>query len=687
MKPLFLEIGTEEIPARMMTGALDQLRDRFTDWIVETGIDPKYPESESECTVLGTPRRLVVRARLPEQQNDRVETIKGPPEHVAFEDGQPAPALEGFCRQHGVEPADTTVREQDGGRYVFAEKREPGRATHRCLTRDLEQLVLGMQWPKRMRWESTGTRFIRPIRWLVALFDRRPLEASVGPVEARAQSRGLRFTGEAETFEVKSYGQYLDRLNEHNIRLDPERRRGRIEEDAETLSEEIGGRPRYSEELLSEVNFLVEAPTVFRGEFDEAFLHLPDPVLEETMVSHQKYFPVSDPANEELLPYFIGVRNGGEEGLGVVRRGNERVIQARLSDADFFYHKDLETDFESYRQRLEGVVFQKELGSLHDKTERMARLTRGFDSAPPSLPDLARHCKNDHVTEMVGEFPGLQGVMGRIYAEESGWSPERARALEEHYHPTDRSDVLPASREGTWLSLIDRLDTLVGFFGLGERPTGTADPYGLRREALGLLRILLEREIRWDLREAVRESVKTYRNQDLQLPELDEEELFAFLRDRLYFWFRDQLGSSDRVTEAVLNRFWSRPGRAVQRVKWIQQWRGDDRWEDLVTAAQRVGNITGEVERESPDPKLFEKPQEHRLWETYREDAPEVRGALEDNDPDRLLDLLAGLRGPVDEYFDGVMVMCEDDQLRDNRLRTLRSVRELFDRVADFTPF
>lgn len=676
-----LEVGTEEVPARMMEGALDQLRERAEKWFTDNNYDDAV-EGDPAITVNGTPRRFILEMQLPEKQPDETVTEKGPPEHVAYEDGEPTGALKGFCGQHDVSSDQVEIRDIDGGTYTVLELEKQGSPTVDRLEETIEPLVLEMDWPKRMRWESSNTEFIRPIRWAVAFYGEQPLDISLGPVETGTETRGLRFS-DHERISVSDPDDFYASLRQAGVEFDQDARREEIVQSARELAEEEGGEAYLPDDLVDEVNHLVESPTPFLGRFDEDFLDLPAEVLEEAMIAHQKYFPVRSEGG--LKPCFVGVRNGGEQELDTVRRGNEKVIRARLSDAVFFYEKDLERDYEDYRDDLDGVVFQDELGSLLEKTERLGQLADTLEFVPDDLSRVARHCKNDHVTEIVGEFPKLQGVMGRIYAKEAGWSHGHARTIEQHYKPAGRDDELPDSTSGQWLSVLDRIDTLVGFFGVGHRVTGSSDPYGLRRDALGLLRVAVFGDISLDLRELIDHTSAVYSDEvDLDADDTIGD-LEEFLKDRLYFLFDEITDNSDDEITAVLERLWTTPDRAYQRLQWLSDWRGSDRFNDLYTTADRIGNITTGVEPEMPDTDLFEHAEEHDLWDYYQDEIDEIHGAIDCGDQEDVLDRLADLRSVTDAFFDEVMVMAEDETLQENRLRLLRTVRSPFDRIADFT--
>jgi glycyl-tRNA synthetase beta chain len=698
-KEFVVELGTEEIPARMMEDALDRLEEQFDEWLESHNLD--HGEG-TDFEVYGTPRRLVLTGTLPAKQADSTETIKGPPVDVAYdEDGEPTQALEGFCGQHDVDPDDVVEESENGGEYIFVHQENEGHPLEEVLETNLDLVFQNLSWPKLMRWGETDDHFIRPVRWLVALVGDELLDdLEVKGVSAGTESRGLRFTDD-ERVTVQSVEEYRTTFLESSeiIMLDQDQRREYIRERAGELAGEVGGDPVYDEDLLDEVTHLVEAPTPFRGEFEESFLKVPDPVLEETMQDHQWYFPVSD--GDELLPYFIGVRNGGKQHLETVVDGNEKVLRARLNDAEFFYENDLETPFEQYREDLKGVVFQEELGSLHEKTERLADLVGEVYAGPQEdeLLKAARHCKNDLVTDMVEEFPKLQGTMGKIYAQEAGWRAPVAALIEEHYYPKSSDGRLPgiSDQDGVGayecglLALLDRLDTLVGFFAVGKRASGSGDPYGLRRDALGVLRILDSSafaEYSMDLSDLLETVRKTFAEHTLEVADEDLADLEEFIRERFFNYIEDEYPGSYDVLQAVVPEYWEQPTVARERIEWIFDWQDRPDFEDLTTAYERANNLAGEdPPRGDVDPERFEDDVELRLHEELREHEENLRTALDEGDSEAVLDALVTLREPVDEFFETVMVMADDEDLRENRLKLLRNVRNTFNTVADFSAF
>ncbi|MFB6345260.1 MAG: glycine--tRNA ligase subunit beta [bacterium] len=693
-KQVLVELGVEEIPARMMEDALGELEERAQKWQE----DNRLPDGSLE--VYGTPRRLVVSGELPANQETRKAKEKGPPVDVAYSDGDPTQALEGFCKQHDVDPSETTTETMDGGEYVVLETVSEGQPLEDALEQTFGDVFMAMDWPKSMRWDATGTEFIRPIRWVLAFCDDSALDLTVGPVESGTTTRGLRFT-DNERININGVDHYWDQLEEEtDIVLDQNRRRDLIREKAEQFASVRNGEPVYDEDLLDEVTHLVEAPTPFVGEFEERFLDVPDAVLIESMQSHQWYFPIED--DEGLLPCFIGVRNGGEEHLETVVEGNEKVLRARLNDAEFFYNKDLETDYESYRSKLDGVVFQEELGSLFDKTERVSDLVDQLyeGERKEELLKAARHCKNDLVTDMVEEFPKLQGTMGKVYARESGWETDAASLIEEHYKPKGRSDALPgqatvddpdepADERAIVLALTDRLDTLVGFFGLGKRATGSSDPFGLRRDALGVLRLLLADQLdreTFDLRRLIDLTTENYAQDGFDIDDPHREDLGEFFEDRLFNYFSSSYPHD--LLSATVPLFWNRPLTVRDRLEWLDEWQGTGQFDDVLTAYERPSNIlAGEDVTGEPDADLFRDDSEKILHEAVSNAMDKLDESLSSGNSEAVLSTLAGLRMPVDDFFESVMVMADDESLKKNRLRLLEKLKTLFERVADFSVF
>ncbi len=689
---ILIEVGTEEIPARMMQEAIEAYENRARQWCESNRVDGRFD-------VYGTPRRILFDGTVASVQSSWTESEKGPPVEVAFEDGEPTRALLGFCREHGISPDDVERRNENGGNYVFVEVERGGATVETIIENSFPDLLTDYTWPKSMRWEETGMEFVRPIRWLLAFSDDQPLEMTIGPIESGTRSRGLRFS---ENSRVRIHGcqDYAETITEDaGIEFDQVARRSTIEESARRMAADVKGEPVYDRGLLNEVTYLVESPVPFRGSFDEKFLEVPDEVLVETMQSHQKYFPIR--GDEELLPYFVGVRNGRKENLDIVKEGNERVLRARLSDAKFFYENDLETDYEDYRDDLKGVVFQEKLGSLYHKTVRMADLIETLEGIPENLDHVARHCKNDLVTNMVEEFPELQGTMGKIYAGESGWRTSDAEIIEAHHRPSDRNEDIPEDPSAQILALVDRLDTLVGFFALGERPSGSTDPYGLRRDALGVIRLLLDGSLPDalnNLEHLLRMVRQGYEGEDLQVSDRQQTDLKDFFRERLVNYAETVEGSfegagntsfSHQVLEASVSKFWNRPTVVEERYRWLNQWgrTNPKKILSILEAYRRIDNIVsaesvseGEVHSE-----FFEKDVEKHLLSEVRELDEMLEDALNEGNPDPVFCGLESVVTTINDFFETVLVNTEDEAVKNNRLRLLDQVRLTFNRVADFS--
>lgn len=693
-KKVVVEVGTEEIPARMLEAALSTYEKRTDDWLDENNIKGNFE-------VFGTPRRLVFDGELEAVQETWTDLEKGPPVDVAYDDGEPTQALEGFCREHGVDPDLVEQRSDNGGDYIFVEVERGGTPVEDLIEDSFAEVVTGYVWPKTMRWEASRTEFIRPIRWVLAFCDDDPLNVAIGPMQSGTTTRGLRFS-DGEEFQVESSDDYWDKIrNRTSIVPDQEQRLELIEKRSEELASDVGGNPVYDKNLMDEVTHLVETPTPFRGSFDERFLEVPDPVLKESMQDHQWYFPVAG-KHDNLLPYFIGVRNGGEKNLETVVEGNEKVLRARLNDAEFFYEKDLETDYKNYRERLKGVVFQEELGSLYDKTERLAGLVEGIGDTDVDLSHVARHCKNDLVTDMVEEFPKLQGTMGKIYARESGWDTDEAKIIEAHYRPGDRGESIPERTESQVLALYDRVDTLVGFFALGERPTGSSDPYGLRRDALGIIRLILDGSLPEDsknIRVLLRSVRERYEEDALEFSDDVEMELAEFFRERLInfaeadntsFQEAGDHSFNHQALEASIMNFWYRPDVVEQRYQWItKNWIKQDPsgLQQFLEAYQRVDNILSaeEVPDGGPESSRFQHDVEERLKSALEALDNSLDHALSHGKGDTVLDELLEIVPVINDFFETVLVNAEDEAIRENRLRLLTEIRQTIDRVADFS--
>jgi glycyl-tRNA synthetase len=585
------------------------------------------------------------------------------------------------------------TREMDGGEYVVAVRREEGSPTSDLLPALLTNVIADLHFQQSMRWNETGVAFSRPIRWLVGLLGKTVVPFEYAGVVSGQTSRGPRSEGSAP-FEIAQADDYGAALERHHIMADPQERRAFIAREAEALANEAGGHIPEDPELLDEVTHLVEHPTPFLGGFEEKYLTLPTEVLVAVMKKHQRTFPLFDESGD-ILPHFVAVRNGGEEHLDIVRHGNEEVIRARFADAAFFYAEDTKQPLEDFLPRLDTLTFQEQLGSVLDKTRRLEQLVgvlgpmMSLDEEKMALAERAAHlCKADLATTMVVEHTSLQGVIGRVYALQSGEPPAVARAIYEHYLPRSADDEVPQSEIGMTVGLADRLDSLAGLFAIDLIPTGSADPYGLRRDALGMVEILLAHELSISVERGLKEAAA-------RLPvEASDEALsqaLAFVVERLRGYLRDE-GYRYDVVDAVLAERGDDPHRARKGVKqlsrWVEDHDGDERhpWDVILDNYSRCVRITrGYEERFELDPALFEEPAEEELYQAYR--AARLR-LTPKSSVDEFLTAFLPLVDVIDAYFareSGVLVMADDEAVQKNRLAQLQHIAALADGIVDLS--
>lgn len=679
---LFLEIGTEEIPAGFLPTAMADL-----ERLVRKELDDARI-GFTEVRTFATPRRLVLAVSAVARHQERREiSALGPSVKVAFDaDGNPTKAAQGFARSNGIEVADLQRRQTDKGEYLYFSKVEEGRDTAALLPEMLPRIIAAIPFRKSMRWQDLEVRFARPMHWIVALFDGAVVPFSFGNLTSGNLSRGHRFMA-PEPFVVENLAQYLAAAEARYVVADPARRRARIAEMAATAAVQAGGRLNDDEALLDEVTFLVEHPTAIVGGFEDNYLQLPPELLITTMREHQRYFTVVD-AQGRLLPRFVTISNTPVTDPSVVQRGNERVLRARLADAMFFWNEDRKVKLESRLEALKNVVYQARLGTSYEKVMRFRDLA--LHLAQPLASDLAPLvdraallAKCDLETGMVFEFPELQGIMGREYALLEGENPRVARAIHEHYLPTQAGGRLPGDDVGALVSIADKIDTLCGCFGVGLIPTGTADPFALRRSAIGILQIMLDREYRFSLRELVDRSVALLAGKLNRSAEEVAAEVLEFIRLRFLHLLTGQ-GFPQDVVDAVLAVSADDPVDALRRIQALDGMRQEADFEPLAVAFKRVVNIIKGGLDQTVAATLFEAPCEQALLTALQDVEQGFRQAVAGGDYARALRTVATLRGPVDALFDGVMVMAPDQRVRDNRLALLTSVARLFQGIADF---
>lgn len=683
-RDLLLEIGVEEVPSAPLYDAVTQLKTRAAAALDNARL------SYGEITSYGSPRRLaLVVSELVERQADLSMKVKGPAVAAAFDgDGNPTKAAEGFARSRGLSVADLVRESTDGGEYVFAQVDEAGKPTEEILPELLATLIGDLDWAKSMRWGSGSMRFIRPVRWLVALFGSIVVPVEFAGVTAGRSTLGHRTLGR-ET-DIPYAGAYLETLCTVRVVGDAGDRAELIREGLDKAAAALDARPVVPEKTFAEVVNLVEWPTVGVGRFDDAFLSVPREIVEEAMESHQRYFPL-EAADGTLLPRFLVVHNGDPSRTDAIVAGHERVIRARLADAAFFYAEDLSRPLEAYVSDLDAIVFHEKLGSLGAKVRRIEALAAALAEEVDAPADEAAYAvraahlaKADLVTHAVIEFTSLQGVMGYRYAEAAGESPVVAEAIVDHYRPKFAGDDLPRSLAGKIVSIADKLDTIVGIFAISQGPTGSADPYALRRSAIGILTMIIDGGVRLQLDEAIASALTGYAQ---AVPSLDPNAVGAtvkvFFDGRLAVMLRDRGFEYDEI-EAVMAVASADPADTVHRVSAFAGFRRSDAGRDLSVAFKRVANLADASAGDKPDQTLM-GPEESALADAV-EIAYERVGALMtvDRDYEGALAALADLRGPVDAFFETVLVMDSDPAIRTNRLALLNRLAGLFADFADF---
>ncbi|MFH2118804.1 MAG: glycine--tRNA ligase subunit beta [Pseudomonadota bacterium] len=688
-KELLLEIGTEEIPAAFLPKALRDLEEIARGELAANRI------RHGEIRTMGTPRRLFLTADgLAEQQEDQVIEKLGPAARVAFdEQGNPSRAAVGFARGQNLDIAELERVTTEKGEYLCARKKILGEATEGLLPAILTNVITGIPFRKSMRWSDQEFRFARPIHWILALFDGRIVPFRIANVESGNTSRGHRFMS-PDSFPVGSLEAYLAGTRDRFVIVDPALRKEIIRQEAGKAAAAVGGGVLPSEELLETVTFLTEYPTVVCGNFDREYLKLPQEVLITTMISHQKYFPVVDEKGA-LLPHFITINNTLARDPSVVQKGNERVIRARLSDARFFFEADRKIPLDRRVADLKKVVFHTLLGTSYEKVMRFRQLagwiarkvepSHGNKIAFEAHVDRAALlAKADLDTQMVGEFAELQGIMGREYALLAGEDPVVAKAIYEHYLPTAAGGALPESDEGAIVSIADKTDSICGFFGVELIPTGTADPYALRRQALGVINIILAKRYHFSLGSLIDESLAIL-GPLLKRPSAETKTaVLEFFKGR----FESQLISQGHpydVVDAILATGMDSLVAADDKIRAMADFKSHPDFQPLAIAFKRVVNIIRGFQNGAVDPALLSGPEEKNLHEAFLKIRETILTHISGGDYSAVLFDLARLREPVDAFFEAVLVMAEDEKVRFNRLSLLEEISTLFHDVADFS--
>ena len=678
-KDLLFEIGAEEIPAGFMPNILGQLKT-----LAETKLNDAHLPFESIATY-GTPRRLALIVKgLGDTSAEISERHKGPSASIAYDaDGNPTKAAIGFARGKGLDVADLVV--EDG--YIYAETKTAGVPAKDIVTDMLPQLITGLNFPKSMHWGNLDAKFVRPVRWLVALLDEEVIPVEFATVKSGNVTRGHRFLG-ADEITIKNAASYVDTLEENFVMVDQDARRELISKQLHDIAASKNASIVWDDDLLEEINYLVEWPTALCGGFEESYLALPDAAIITPMKDHQRYFPLVD-QDGKLLPMFLTVRNGSDHSIEVVQAGNERVLRARLDDAKFFFNEDRKKPLIDRQDGLTKIVFQEGLGNLADKTERLLTLGRVFseecelhEDARVVLERATELAKTDLTTGMVTEFTELQGVMGKEYALLDGESPEVAEAIFEQYLPRFAGDVLPQTEAGKVLSIIDKIDNIVATFSRGLIPTGSQDPYALRRQTIGILNILLNSEWNISLRPIIVESMNF-----LNVPTDKQDELLGqveeFITLRLKNIFLDR-EVPHHVIDLLLSNNELSVADAEGLVKALLANRIDENVE-LVQAFTRMYNLVKDVTYTGVDESLLKEDAERALYEMATKASEASIDAWDKNDYDAVVAVPATLVPAINTFFEDVMVMDKDEAIKANRLQLVRLAYSVMAIIGDIS--
>ena len=679
---LLLEIGVEELPSRFGQTTLDQIENNLSKLLKEERINFDNIEKYA------TPRRLTfVIKNLADKATDLEEEVKGPAKKIAVDaDGNfTKPAL-GFMKSKGLDPENVYFKQLGNAEYLFGTIKQEGKHTSEVLKTIVPEAIKNVTFPKAMRWGGKNMRFARPIRWMVALLNNEVLDIDLEGIKSSNITRGHRFLGEKE-FEVNSVEEYFEKLDKNFVILDQHKRKEMIREQAVEVAKSLGGEVELDEDLLEEITFLVEYPTAFYGEFDEEYVKLPKEVVTTPMKEHQRYFPVLK--DGKLLPNFIAVRNGDSNRIDLVKAGNEKVLRARLADALFFYHEDTKKPLESFVDKLQTVVFQAKLGTVYDKTLRIEKLSQvilnelNMTESKENTLRAAKLCKADLVTNMVFEFTELQGIMGRDYAQVSGENEEVCQGIFEHYLPRFAGDILPETNTGIALSIADKLDSIAGFFAIGIKPSGSQDPYALRRQALGILSILLDRKLSVNLNNLINAALDNYSNLEFNKEEVASQ-IVEFFVERVKNLFKD-LGIRYDVIDAVLNNNLDDISDIHTRALELNRWLQKDELVEMLTAFNRVATLAEKATTDIVKKDLLKEDAEIKLYNGFKEIKSNVESLLLDKKYNEALDAFATLRPLVDNLFDNVMVMDKDEAIKENRLALLKQIYSTMLTICDLS--
>lgn len=682
-----LEIGVEELPARFIGNALAQLENNMKNLLKEQRIE--YESIETYAT----PRRLVLIIEgLGDKQETIEEKIKGPAKGIAYDEkGNPTKALQGFMRGQGIDIDQISFQDYNGEEYVYANVVKNGKMTEDVLSKNMANIIKSIVFPKSMRWGGKNIRFARPIRWIVSLYNESVVPFDLEGIKVGNITRGHRFLGSSH-IELNSVDEYFKILEENYVIVDQNKRKDIIKYGSERLAKEKGGNLLMDAELLEEVTYLVEYPTPLIGRIEDEYLQLPVDVVITPMKEHLRYFPVVDDKGR-LLPYFITVRNGNEKHIDIVTKGNEKVLGARLEDAKFFYYEDIKKPLEDYVEELNNIIFQEKLGTLYDKTIRVQKLAEKIGNylevgqeTKKNIERAAYLSKADLVTKMVDEFTELQGKMGMEYAKQSGENEIVSLAIYEQYLPRFAGDQLPTTTAGAILSIADKLDTIVGSFAIGIQPTGSQDPYGLRRQALGIINIILDRKLNLNLGDIVDFALYIYVDENSLVFDYEntKQEILEFFNGRIKNIFSD-MGIRYDIIDGVLSTETDDVYDLKLRADKLNDYIENKGLEEVLTTFNRVINLGEKASSTEVKRELLVEEEEIELYEAFNSVEDKVITWLNKKEYDKALEQFIALREPVDNFFDHVMVMVDDEELRENRLSLLSKIAETMLMICDLS--
>lgn len=681
-----LEIGIEEIPARYVKDSLRQLKEKFSKLFKEENI------SFENIEVYSTPRRLTAIVRgLEEEQTQTTEKVKGPSKKIALdEEGKPSKALLGFMRGQALVMEDIYFEEFKGEEYAYANITKQGKEIKTVIAEGVSDLIRSINFPKSMKWGGKNLRFARPIRWIVSLLDSEVIPFELEGITVSNRTKGHRFLGSSDIV-LQNVEEYAEVLKENFVILDQNERKEIIKYGAERLAKEKGGKLLQDEDLLDEVTNLVEYPTPVIGRIKEEYLKLPKDVIVTPMKEHLRYFPVLD-TKDRLLPYFITVRNGNDEHLDIVIKGNEKVLGARLEDAKFFFEDDQSKPLEDYVEALKSITFQEKLGTLYDKGERVVKLGEKLgeylevgEQTNKNIRRAGYLSKADLTTKMVTEFTELQGKMGMVYAENSGENEVVSLAIFEQYLPRFLGDALPTTTAGAILSIADKLDSISGLFAIGIHPTGSQDPFGLRRSALGIIKIILDKRLNLSLQDLIQFAlyIQVEENGLTFDYEKVKTEISDFFLRRIKSMFSDsgiRYDIIDAVTQTEIDDIYDIEIKANKLNEWLE----NNETSEILPAFNRVSTLAKNAESSDVQRDLLSE-YGIDLFDSYNAIEEDALSFIDKKEYDKALDLLTSLKEPIDKFLDNTMVMVEDEALKNNRLALLKKIYDTMMKVCDLS--